>query len=55
MDVHLDLNMTMITPLDGLRQVEHLKEFEDIYKRLERHMESVLANQQKLKRDKTYL
>ena len=27
MDVHLDLNMTMIRPLDGLRQVEYLKEF----------------------------
>ena len=25
MDVHLDLNMTMIRPLDGLQQVEYLK------------------------------
>ena len=25
MDVHLDLNMTMIRPLDGLRQSEYLK------------------------------
>ena len=35
MDVHLDLNMTMIRPLDGLQQVEYLKEFGDIYKRLD--------------------
>ena len=34
MDVHLDLNMTMIRPLDGLQQVEYLKEFWHIYKRL---------------------
>ena len=27
MDVHLDLNMTMIRTLDGLEQVEYLKEF----------------------------
>ena len=33
MDVHLDLNMTMIRPLDGVQQVEYLKEFGDIYKR----------------------
>ena len=32
MHVHLDLNMTMIRPLDGLRQVEYLKEFGDMYK-----------------------
>ena len=32
MDVHLDLNMTIIRPVDGLGQVEHLKEFRDIYK-----------------------
>ena len=25
MDVHLDLNMTMIRPLDGLQQAEYLK------------------------------
>ena len=31
-DVHLDLKMTMIRPLDGLRQVEYLKEFADIRK-----------------------
>ena len=31
MDVHLDLNMTMIRRLDGLQQVEYLKEFGDIY------------------------
>ena len=33
MDVHLNLNITMIRPLDGLPQVEYLKEFGDIYKR----------------------
>ena len=27
MDVHLDLNMTMIRPLDGLQQAKYLKEF----------------------------
>ena len=27
MDVHLDLNMTMIRPLDGLQQSEYLKYF----------------------------
>ena len=55
MDVHLDLNMTMIRPLDGLRQVEHLKEFRDIYKRPEKRLESVLVNQEQWKPDKTYL
>ena len=35
MDVHLDVNMTMIRPLDGVQQVEYLKVFGDIYKRLE--------------------
>ena len=35
MDVRLDLGMTMIRPLDGLQQVECLKEFWDIYKRAE--------------------
>ena len=55
MDVHLDLNMTMIRPLDGLKQVEYLKEFGDIYKRLEKRLEPVLVNQEQWKRDKTYL
>ena len=55
MDVHLDLNMTMIRPLDGLPQVEYLKEFGDIYKRLEKRLEPVLVNQEQWKRDKTYL
>ena len=55
MDVHLDLNMTMIRPLDGLRQVEYLKEFGDIYKRLEERLEPVLVNQEQWKRDRTYL
>ena len=55
MDVHLDLNMTMIRPLDGLRQVEYLKEFADIYKRLEKRLEPALVNQEQWKRDKSYL
>ena len=55
MDVHLDLNMTMIRPLDGLQQVEYLKEFGDIYKHLEKRLEPVLVNQEQWKRDKTYL
>ena len=55
MDVHLDLNMTMIRPLDGLKQVEYLKEFGDIYKRLEKRLEPVLVNQEQWNRDKTYL
>ena len=54
-DVHLDLNMTMIRPLDGLRQVEYLKEFGDIYKRLEKRTEPVLVSQEQWKLDKTYL
>ena len=29
MDVHLDVNMTMIRPLGGLKQVEYLQEFGD--------------------------
>ena len=55
MDVHLDLNMTMIRPLDGRRQVEYLKEFGDIYKCLKKCLDSVLVNQEQWKRDKTYL
>ena len=55
MDVHLDLNMTMIRPLDGLQQVEYLKEFGDIYKRLEKRLEPLLVNQEQWKRDKSYL
>ena len=55
MDVHLDLNMTMIRPLDGLQQAEYLKEFGDIYKRLESCLEPLLVNQEQWKRDKSYL
>ena len=55
MDVHPELNMTMIGPRDGLRQVEYLKEFGDIYKRLEERLEPVSVNQEQWKRDKTYL
>ena len=55
MDIQLDLNMTMIRPLDGLQQVEYLKEFGDIYKPLETCLEPVLVNQEQWKRDKTYL
>ena len=55
MDVHLDLNMTMIRHLDGLQQVEYLKEVGDIYKRLEKRLEPALVNQEQRKRDSTYL
>ena len=55
MDVHLDLNLTMIRPLDGLQQVEYLKEFGNIYKRLGKRLKPVLVNQEHWKRDKTYL
>ena len=55
MDVHLDLNMTMIRPLDGLQQSEYLKEFGDIYKRLEKRLKPLLVNQDQWKRDKSYL
>ena len=54
MDVHLHLNMTMIKPLDGLQHMEYLKEFGDIYKRLEKRLEPALVNQEQCKRDKTY-
>ena len=53
MGVHLDVNMTTIRPLGGLQQVEHLKEFRDIYKRLEKRREPILVNQEQWKRDKT--
>ena len=55
MDVHLDLNMTNIRHLDGLKQVEYLKELGDIYKRLEKRLKPVQVNQEQWKRDKTYL
>ena len=55
MDVHFAMNMAMIRPLDGLRQVQYLKEFRDIHKRLEKHLEPVLVNQEQWKHDKTYL
>ena len=54
-DGHLDLNMTMIRSLDGLQQVEDLKQFEDIYKRPEKRLEPVLVNQGQWKRDKAYV
>ena len=54
MDIHLDLNMTTIRPLDGLQQAQYLKEFGNIYKRLEKRLEPVLVNQEQWKRDKTY-
>ena len=54
-DVHLDLNMTMIRPLHGLQQVEYLKEFGDIHKPPEKHLEPVLVKQKQWKREKTYL
>ena len=54
-DVHLDPTMTMFRPRDELQQIEYLKEFGDIYKRLEKRLEPVLVNQEQWKRDKTYL
>ena len=50
-----NLNMTMIRPLDGPPQVEYLKEFGDIYKRLEKRLEPALVNQEQWKRDNSYL
>ena len=35
--------------------MEYLKEFGDIYKRLENRLEPALVNQNQWKRDKTYL
>ena len=55
MDVHLDLNMTMIRCLYGLQQAEYLKGFGNIYKRPEKRLEPLLVNQEKWKRDKSYL
>ena len=55
MEVHLDLNMTMIRSLDGLQQVEYLKEFGYFYKRPEKRLEPVLVNQEHWKQDRTYL
>ena len=46
MDVHVDLITTIIEPLDGLQQVEHLEESGDIYKRPEKSLEPVLVNQE---------
>ena len=54
MDVHLDLNMTMIRLLDGLQQAEYLVEFGDIYKRLEKSLEPLLVNQEQWNWDKSY-
>ena len=54
MNVHLDLNMTMIRALDGLKQVEYPKGFGDIYKRFEKGLEPILVNQEQWKRDRTY-
>ena len=53
-DEHLDLTMTMVRPLDGPQQVEHLKELGDIYKHLEKRLDPVLVKQEQWKRDKTY-
>ena len=53
MDVQFDLDMTMIRPLEGLKQVEYLKELGDIYKRLENRLERVLVNREQW--NKTYI
>ena len=55
MNVHLDLNMSMIPHLDALQPSEYLKEFGDIYKRPENRLEPLLVNQDQWKRDKSYL
>ena len=55
MEVHLDLNMTMIRPLDGPQQAEYLKDLWDIYKHLQKRLEPVLVNQEHWKRDTIYL
>ena len=55
MDVHLDLNMTLIRLRDGLQQAEYLMEFGGIYKRLEKRLEPLLVSQEHWKRDKSYL
>ena len=55
MGEHLGLNMTMIRPLDGVTQVQYLKEFGDIYERLEKRLKPVLVNLEQRKREKTYL
>ena len=55
MHVRLDLNMTMIRPLNGVRHVEYLKDFGDIYKRPEKRLEPLLVSQEQWKRDKIYL
>ena len=55
MDVHLDLNMTMSRPLDGLQQVQYLKEFGEIHTRLDKRLEPALVNGEQWTRDKTYL
>ena len=52
MDVHLDLNMTMIRPLDGLQQVEYLKEFGEYLQSLERRLYHALVNQEQWKWDR---
>ena len=46
MDVPLHPNVTMIRPVDRLQQVEYLKEFGDIYNRLEKRLEPALVNQE---------
>ena len=55
MEVHLDLKITVIRPLDGLQQVEYPKEFGDIYKHLEKRQEPVLVNREQYTRVRTYL
>ena len=41
--------------LDGPQHVKNMKEFRDVYKRLEMRLEPVLVNQEQWKRDKTYV
>ena len=55
MDVQLDLHISMIRPLDGLQHVEYLKEFGEIYNRVEKRLEPVLVNQEQWNREKIYI
>ena len=49
-----DRATTRIRPLDGLKEVQYLKEFGDIYKRLEKRLEPILVKQEQWTRDRTY-
>ena len=50
MDVHLDLSMTQMRPLDGLNNSEYPAEFGDIFKSLEKRLDPLLINEDQWKR-----